>query len=1819
MGPLDWLKNKLGQGVSDIGHVASSVAGDIESAVGGNNAPAAVQPSASQSGAISVAQPAQSGAIRIDSSNAAAGPSTIQVQGSNPAPSAAQTGINGPTPVIQGSRSVSDINNALNNPLSNIESGTPGTPKTTATQVITGQKPSNAPTPTPDSGLSLSVNKMAPPAVAPPHSNPGSTTVQNVATDAGKFGVDVVKGLVSGAAKTVSGDIVEPARATVAQITNNPQAEAAANIRATQDQNASLPTDIVNNVLNIGKSGYNLGFKTPIEDLTGNPGGADQARTVGLQEFNQTIPGAVATPFERLVANLTANNDPTKNRDQLLSGVGINPAENLTSVLLNSGLNAAFVGKPAYGLGEQFAETPVGETLLGTPGRVASGFSDIPRNEIGAVGSDVNLGENAEPAENPQNSTKPQTPVEIAKAAVEAKGLPISTADDVAGAGTEALPPPEPEAKSGFHPDQQAIINGYAGMLKSMDDSFSGGMMRPDGEGGYVRITEHSPFYRQFFARTGHAPSARDWQAEAEKELSNGRAEGSTQEAFDKTTDDLKNPEVQSLNKSAETPVSEEEASARAVNDFTQSVPEPIKTAVDNTGLPANELASQATPLEHVMENSTGEPIEAAVAARIAKDRSEPTPIRDLVKQRSEVATDRRPGFTLAESRPTVKGGFHQTVEMIKNPKTGKFEQTVVDHINGQRLPRNTAGERAALDVLRKGGIRADAMRAYQEVTNASDKEARYAVQRAAQEAGVAVRPNERGTNPQNFSLPEVKEGDYGKARSNPQIAKSLIENRAMEVIPDVRKLEKKGMTQSEFWSDVEDGGPTGNKLVDRAIKEWRDLADTVNATDNGSKMPDQGKTPYIKNYAIHDWDLSDPEDAARFEQIAQQQGFELDPYDYSGVNNRPRIFASVAEGEAAGFHLTDKPLSEVVTNFANSASMRIGDQALAKSFDEAMGSLDERKMQFNVREGTHFPVSPDALKQLQGYAQRDDVNALHQAYRTLNRKAKQTILSISLYHPNNINFFQVFPTLLAEGHPVLAFKALAGSYAALASKGLVTKEIEVALNDGTVEAAARIGTPIRWGSDYANAGRIQLGKEGFGEKAIFERSIPYAHIQLARAVLSDLAKDGVDLDSPEARAAGITVNRIMGFINREVQNGNPHVQGFISDVFFAPQFTRAKWEVLGDALSKGGTAGSYARSAVIGKYLMQVGITMAASAINHQNTDSTKDMFLRNLVSPSIPTPTKNAKGTNIELSMPQNYISEGLSLGGSLVRHPDGSLGISFRPGQVPGDLAQYARNRLAVVPSTGVKVATNTSFAGSPLRDTSAPAGTQAIQVGVNAANSLLPISLQGLATTKVADRILPPSVKQAVQINNPNGSLATSILSSTGFTPKPDKTTGYDLQSTNYFNKSSALQSALRSGNLSAIDKSMPNVSSQEGQYWLNQYLSLHPQNTKDLTTGQTIPRDWNALSNEQKASFYLANNQKTGAQQLSPVFYIDKDLAQQDPTRPHDPIFDLSGNGVGVDGKATPKAQIALNYTNMTTGDPQRTVLLAANPWLTGYETSVGNYSQNYQKNMTSYLQQQGWSNQAISDYWTQHPSNSPPIQPPTFDANTQSVMDAYNAITDPTSRSQFFSQNADVLSNAFDQEAQYVNQKRLASGDLALQGYPVESDHVKQVLDSMPSGTDSASKSARGQLINSNPDVNQYLADVSLYDTTKNLSQYRYQDPSHPNMTEDQLLNLPTTTAQSTLKDISNLGSYDIGKNSTTGQYDFMQNGSLAAGDSGSSSQSKPFVANPRRPYQRHTKIRKPFLKHAKFVKVKHTKSSHNKPVKIQHGNQFHAPSFKVA
>lgn len=92
------------------------------------------------------------------------------------------------------------------------------------------------------------------------------------------------------------------------------------------------------------------------------------------------------------------------------------------------------------------------------------------------------------------------------------------------------------------------FVKEYADSLRQMENGLTGGnIVRHDAEVGgggvYLKETNHTPFYRKYYAEHGRAPSKKAWMEEAKRQLESGKADQYAQEHYNS----LKNPEIQSL------------------------------------------------------------------------------------------------------------------------------------------------------------------------------------------------------------------------------------------------------------------------------------------------------------------------------------------------------------------------------------------------------------------------------------------------------------------------------------------------------------------------------------------------------------------------------------------------------------------------------------------------------------------------------------------------------------------------------------------------------------------------------------------------------------------------------------------------------------------------------------------------------------------------------------------------------------------------------------------------------------------------------------------------------------------------------------------------------------------------------------------------------------------------------------------------------------------------------------------------------------------------------------------------------------------------
>ena len=887
--------------------------------------------------------------------------------------------------------------------------------------------------------------------------------------------------------------------------------------------------------------------------------------------------------------------------------------------------------------------------------------------------------------------------------------------------------------------------------------------------------------------------------------------------------------------------------------------------------------------------------------------------------------------------------------------------------------------------------------------------------------------------NPLKVSIPEVKPGNYEQARINPQLASHPVDFATGEALKAQKGLK---IDNSTFGKMVEGTIKPSTLAEQKAVNAYTDMTNRAHATSQslGGNTAYIGDTKGVNNYFNHKWDLSSPEQQAKFDQIAQKQGT-VDPYSFGGIDNQPRVFKTVAEGEAAGFKLAHSDPSKAIEEYGKGSSYALRQQALIKGFTEADMANPQKAGVLDMGRGQSLPLSDKGMQESKGYKNSPPTtNKVLQAYRTTNRVFKQILLSASEFHPINISALKAGPALALRGHPLMAAKGIFDTFATQAVPRYSDALQSAALKDGTIEASARIGTPIKFGSDYSAGGKLSIGKSGLGEKMIFERAMPAMHIQMVKGALSDLTKRGVPLDSPEAHALGTRINEIMGFVNTEVKNLDKGNQQRLGDLALAPQFTRSKWATLKSAGTDWGKtnrlAGDYARSAVIGNSAAALTVSLALGYLAKQKSDNIKDLVLRSIFHPSVPTPMQDKKGNTQELGLPATYSSEMLSLAGfSLVRGSDGHLNVEWKPGNIPGNAANYGRARLAVLPADALKVATNNDYANRPLYDPNASPSVKAAQGATTLIGGSLPIGLQGLMHTDAVKGHLPQPVQQVLDASSPGSNpIVKSAMSAFGLTPRTDQTVGKGLQTKQYYDALDAAKSGLNPNDLAA-------------------YNSIH-QETKNPVTGQYVIQP-TVFDTAAKASLY---------EQHPNVLAADNKLNQT-----------MASQGQSIDPfyKLNPTQQQAyLAYSKMPPGGADRSNWTNTNSsWATPFEN-------------------------ARSSFFSSLPAGDPnkpkaPITYPSAPPQTASAQTAYYAIQDPAAKAQFLTAHPDVVAQ-MDKQVAYTNAMRTAQGYSPLRTYPAPSAYVQSKLSSM-TGMSSKQKAQ----VYADPQVAQWSQQDAIYNLTK--------------------------------------------------------------------------------------------------------------------------------
>lgn len=1833
MGPFGWLKkgvniasdigsdigNAVSTGVSDVGHAISTGVGNVEHAIGINNGP-----SQSQTGSVNIAQPTVKGAnlTNIANANQPAStpnqvkpptPFTIGVAGTSPNPSISGPNIKSYMPTANHQTAISP-NSQLSQVAQN--KGIFGQPVMNLAHIN-----QNTPQPTPIKGAATPADALRPAINAP---------------------LQIAKNTVMPIINTA---IIDPAKEQIAQATGNKVAQ----------QNAA------NEKYQAGQQTLNI-----VRGLTTRPA-AELA--LSLNPTQQTF--TPNTPLERglfgsqPVQNIEKKTAQTAQQKGVVAGIGEAAGSIIQDIPVAGGvIKVAAKGSDLVNAG-RFADTDIAHAAdsLGINNTEQTKPTNIPVTNPGTSTPQPSV-KITQPSENlaqiQNTSDRPQLQQQLEDAHNKGDVQMVNNLINQMGESD---------------PYKRAMQSVFADDIKNAqttpiakEQTLPVQSIRPASQGtplydprnALVQRGESGQGLGESIADIDHNPRE-----------AYGASEISPEEfaSLQKTAPQLTMQDIEKAKSEDAIPF------ARTSKELLQEADSDTMTLLEQNG---NRKSAIANYVEHYgMTKPQAEHRTLLLQREVNMRRSSPNPLADKLEipeaQEGDIRTPainaRNITNTIAlktrEFNKQSNGLDQHDVALLDKLRGNKLEDVVQQAHNPSQFKTVAEAAKDYNDYTHAVGYKLG-----QDIPYRQEYGARLKLDLgdpASREAFMKVaKPTDKGyTLPRNIENYE-QAAAYGIKRKNANFLEDVNQD-AVERSNDLRKLAvQQGLEQAfpgkvavgEIARDAETGKTFTQLNVPggKHLSVSPEVADLVNNRTRIETAPDLGVAKGNVKGAIAKATGMADEVKSRFDQADYLQN-KLSDNDkkllYRYDNGEPLDQVAKDAEKPEQFTKAVNAMDDALTHNTNSIESATGNTSLHQpneiphyfqASEDQMNKLDIPQEQ-RLEDGSGFMDTRGKYKSYIDAKQKDDLNPLYPTpfdavkhyaesaptrvrnqalFSTLSRVAPQDIAELGIRSqgdkflkqaPGGLPF-NVSDTLeksltnfkkVGEPKSVVGQKAMQGVKIA----GSATKKAlflgspfhQVHISENVAFASLMGGKPRAFGEGLLNEAKAKGGisKSHYYDMLNSYRedgTLEYArnmgltlpeHSGLDRFINSYAlsfakgAKDaGIKAGTQQAIDLGRIYNHILGRENAAVEAVNPFLERMGSYFSLAPHYLKTQLKLVYEAFAPkklGGagydrplsllTPGGAARSAVLGPRVFGALAAVTASAIIMQRfptwQQAVNEMGLNpNNTNPNVDINSRNSKGEKQVMNLPTDPA--GLAFG--LLTDPK-----------------HFLQSRESPALSFGTKVATNTNWNGQPLTDTNKPNqfGVRLLKAGEN---TLVPIGIQNFTN---------------LQHNQNNPNIEQGIAQEVGLRLKTNPNDPQVKANKDYFNTFNQVSNALKN-------------SGQFGQYWASQFAGLHPANTTDAS-GQKYPTPYEPLSSEKKYAAYVDSS--SGTPQLSPVFDADKKLNNATPGYPSSPLYKLNGTGTAANGQQSPQALVALEYQHIQ--DPAaKTDLMNANGgkngWLAKYEGDVGNYSQNYQKDLTDYFQNLGWTQKAVDTYWQSHPSSPDPIASPSFDKPTTDLMNQYYALSasgDSTSASKFFSQNADVLGGAFDQLAQHANALRQAKGELELQGYPTESGNVKQILNSMPSGSDSASKKARAQLINNNPDVSQYLADIALYETLDKGAQFRYVNPANTTATQGQNINAGGQSGQTFLKDVTSLGKYDIGKNAA-GNYQFMQGGAFSPGyasSSGSSSSSKkaPLVPLPPRP-KRPSKqtYRRPHLRKVTARNI-HLKKTYSAPIRIKH------------
>jgi len=780
---------------------------------------------------------------------------------------------------------------------------------------------------------------------------------------------------------------------------------------------------------------------------------------------------------------------------------------------------------------------------------------------------------------------------------------------------------------------------------------------------------------------------------------------------------------------------------------------------------------------------------------------------------------------------------------------------------------------------------------------------------------------------PAPYQLPQVR--NIGDVRSNGFAAPEIVKQKTVVTANELDRVVGKSYRNANLFIDAiehpDEAAEIARKInpknpqaaLDMILKtkETTDLAHSIRS-GSGEILP------YRQHYFQHLLDLSDPGDAAKYEDMRQGK--------FKGMAAHERIFNTAREARAAGFKLQKMSIGDMLRTYGRSEMKAARVNALISGVQK----LDPRGIADINSEGLprdaegksfipsgisgmeNYALSPKLYRSLQGFrsinveGMTTPMRTILKSVSALNRGGKQTMLLGGGFHDANTSIRfggqELLSATLSPTRTADSVAATARMNHAFFSEKAFDQRAEWFNQHGWDDLFAKANLTSFQGVDVRSA--LDALKGGDLEKfnpyasALFERKIALMKketmlMEAKRLGITDPARATADqLD--KLRGAADDVNNRYGGLNLQVINRNPVVQFAAHMIALAPDFWEGKIRTWANAVGKDAIynnatgawfapdKGTFSKAGMAWRQIMGTAIfvaiatELARKATTGQFSQNLQQGFKNDVLDPNIPLPFTNPKGQKIVAKLPSTDLPE------------------IYRAITDPG---HYLSARLSAGLSTLAEAATGKDYYGKPLVDPFKNANPNFVDNVVGAVKSKVPIP-----------------VGQFNKYQSGNQNLAESALNVAGLRVARDPNDPAYQQAIAYGKSLTNFQNSLNPNELALFNKINPTKKDADGNQVFTANNLTKPSDYADLLSnpGFTTKYVQWQLSQPNHDPLYdlAANNPQAFTQYL--VYQAGKKLLPGQ-------TYDKSGNTLATDlGITGPNGQLAPWYSQLTAARSQ---------------------------------------------------------------------------------------------------------------------------------------------------------------------------------------------------------------------------------------------------------------------------------------------------------